>query len=125
MAHDVESPACRSINEVLQRIGDKWSMLIVSTLAGGSRRFSELRREIPTISQRMLTLSLRGLERDGLVTRSVTPSVPPRVDYALTPLGESLQNPICALASWAIENIDSIHAAQERFDGIGEDRAVA
>jgi DNA-binding HxlR family transcriptional regulator len=116
MVHDVESPACRSVNEILQRIGDKWSMLIVSKLSDGSRRFNELRRDIPTISQRMLTLSLRGLERDGLVTRTVTPSIPPRVDYALTPLGESLQGPICALAAWAIDNIDSIHAAQSVYD---------
>jgi DNA-binding HxlR family transcriptional regulator len=125
MAHDVESPACRSINEVLQRIGDKWSMLIVSTLSDGSRRFNELRREIPTISQRMLTLSLRGLERDGLVTRTVTPSIPPRVDYALTPLGESLRGPVCALAGWAIDNIDSIHAAQADYDSDDEAESEA
>jgi DNA-binding HxlR family transcriptional regulator len=116
MAPDPTSPTCRTINEVLQRIGDKWSLLIVSALADGSRRFSELRREIPSISQRMLTLSLRGLERDGLVNRTVTPTVPPRVDYELTELGHSLRQPVCALASWARANIDSIHAAQEKFD---------
>ena|SRR6218665_1671905 len=111
-----DSPQCRSINEVLQRIGDKWSMLIVAKLSDGTLRFSELRREIPSISQRMLTLSLRGLERDGLVTRTVTPSIPPRVDYALTPLGESLRVPICALSNWAIENIGAIHGAQAIYD---------
>ena len=89
MVHNPESPACQGINEVLSRIGDKWSMLIVANLADGPRRFSELKRAIPTISQRMLTLSLRGLERDGLVTRTVTPSIPPRVDYELTALGHT------------------------------------
>lgn len=125
MAHDPQSPNCRSINEVLQRIGDKWSVLIVSTLAAGPRRFSELRREIPSISQRMLTLTLRGLERDGLVLRTVTPSIPPRVDYELTPLGHSLRGPICALAGWAMANIDSIYAAQARYDAESEGRDAA
>lgn len=124
MSHNSDSPQCRSINEVLQRIGDKWSMQIVARLAANPMRFSELRREIPTISQRMLTLSLRGLERDGLVTRTVTPSIPPRVDYALTPLGESLRVPICALSNWAIENIGQIHAAQALYDGQDEDEAA-
>jgi DNA-binding HxlR family transcriptional regulator len=125
MAHDPESPACRSINAVLQRIGDKWSLLIVQTLAAGPRRFNELRREIPTISQRMLTLSLRGLERDGLVTRTVTPSIPPRVDYELTPLGHSLRGPVCALASWAIENIGAIHSAQDSYDSEHDEQDAA
>lgn len=125
MAHDPTTPACRSINEVLQRIGDKWSVLIVTTLAGGSKRFSELRREIPTISQRMLTLTLRGLERDGLVSRKVTPSIPPRVDYALTALGISLHGPICALAQWAIANRDAIRTAQTGFDEQLEERRAA
>ena len=116
MAHNPESPACHGINEVLSRIGDKWSMLIVANLAVGSRRFSELKRAIPTISQRMLTLSLRGLERDGLVSRTVTPSIPPRVDYELTELGHSLQKPISGLANWALENVAAIHGAQARFD---------
>ena len=124
MNHHSDSAQCRSINEVLQRIGDKWSMLIVSKLSEGTKRFSELRREIPTISQRMLTLSLRGLERDGLVTRTVTPSIPPRVDYRLTALGESLRVPICALSNWAIENIGAIHAAQSIYDGQDADEAA-
>ena len=119
MAHNPESPACQGINEVLSRIGDKWSMLIVANLAVGSRRFSELKRAIPTISQRMLTLSLRGLERDGLVSRTVTPSIPPRVDYELTELGHSLRGPVCALSQWALDNIDAIHGAQTVFDGAG------
>lgn len=125
MAHDPESPACRSVNAVLQRIGDKWSMLIVQTLADGPRRFNELRREIPAISQRMLTLSLRGLERDGLVTRTVTPSIPPRVDYELTPLGHSLRGPVCALAQWAIAHIGEIHSAQDGYDAAHDVPEVA
>jgi len=119
MVHNPESPACQGINEVLSRIGDKWSMLIVANLADGPRRFSELKRAIPTISQRMLTLSLRGLERDGLVSRTVTPSIPPRVDYELTALGHSLRGPVCALSQWALDNIDAIHGAQTVFDGAG------
>ena len=113
---DPNNPGCRAVSEVLNRVGDKWSVLIVVTLADGSKRFNELRREIPSISQRMLTLTLRGLERDGLVTRTVTPSIPPRVDYELTELGRSLQKPVEALANWAIENIEAVYAAQSRFD---------
>ncbi len=113
---DPHSPVCRTISGLLQRIGDKWSVLVVSTLAEGSRRFNELRREIPSISQRMLTLTLRNLERDGLVSRVVTPTIPPRVDYALTELGHSLQKPILALSQWALDNVETIHVAQARFD---------
>ena len=82
----------------------------------GSKRFNELRREIPSVSQRMLTLTLRNLERDGLVNRTVTPTIPPRVDYELTELGQSLQKPICGLATWAMDNVEAIHEAQARFD---------
>jgi len=116
MVHNPNSPTCRGINEVLSRIGDKWSMLIVQCLADGRQRFSELKRAIPTISQRMLTLTLRGLERDGLVSRTVTPSIPPRVDYELTALGVSLRAPVCALSQWALAHIDAIHEAQVAFD---------
>jgi DNA-binding HxlR family transcriptional regulator len=91
-------------------------MLIVMMLANGPMRFSELKRAIDGISQRMLTLSLRGLERDGLVSRTVTPTIPPRVDYELTELGNSLREPVKALGDWAIEHIACIRAAQERFD---------
>lgn len=101
---------------VLNRVGDKWSMMIVMTLSNGSKRFSELKRAIDGISQRMLTLSLRGLERDGMVSRTVTPTIPPRVDYELTELGRSLREPVKALGDWAIEHIDCIRAAQQRFD---------
>ena len=117
--HDEEgfvSHACRRITPVLNRVGDKWSMQIVMALSYGSRRFSELKRELDGISQRMLTLSLRGLERDGLITRTVTPTIPPRVDYELTELGLSLKTPVKALGQWASDHIDCIRAAQERFD---------
>jgi DNA-binding HxlR family transcriptional regulator len=110
------SHACRRVTPVLNRVGDKWSMQIVMALGFGPRRFSELKREIDGISQRMLTLSLRGLERDGLISRHVTPTIPPRVDYELTELGMSLRDPVRALGRWASEHIDCIRAAQERFD---------
>jgi DNA-binding HxlR family transcriptional regulator len=101
---------------VLHRVGDKWSVLIVGLLGDGTMRFSELRRSIEGISQRMLTLTLRGLERDGLITRTVFPTIPPRVDYALTPLGETLLEPIQGLTEWADSHRTSIQAARERFD---------
>jgi len=113
---DPANPVCRTISTLLSRIGDKWTVLVVSTLADGSKRFNELRREIPSVSQRMLTLTLRNLERDGLVSRAVTPSIPPRVDYTLTELGQSLQGPISALSQWALDNVQTIHAAQAEFD---------
>ena len=113
---DPSNPVCRTISTLLSRIGDKWSVLVVETLGEGSKRFNELRRAIPTVSQRMLTLTLRNLERDGLVNRTVTPSIPPRVDYELTELGRSLQKPICGLVSWSMDNVGEIHAAQERYD---------
>lgn len=121
---DPHNPVCQTISSLLQRIGDKWSVLVVSTLGSGSRRFNELRREIPSVSQRMLTLTLRNLERDGLVSRTVTPSIPPRVDYELTPLGRSLQGPIGQLQQWALDNVGAIHAAQARYDAL-QDEAVA
>jgi DNA-binding HxlR family transcriptional regulator len=121
---DPTSPVCRTISTLLSRIGDKWTVLVVQTLGDGSKRFNELRREIPSVSQRMLTLTLRNLERDGLVNRTVTPSIPPRVDYELTELGRSLQKPICGLATWAMDHVGEIHAAQARFDA-GQDKAAA
>jgi DNA-binding HxlR family transcriptional regulator len=124
MAHDPHHPVCRTISNLLQRVGDKWSVLVVMTLSDGSRRFNELRREIPSVSQRMLTLTLRNLERDGLVSRTVTPSIPPRVDYELTELGHSLKGPVLGLSQWAMDNVETIHAAQARFDR-EHDRAVA
>ena len=122
---DPASPVCRTISTLLARIGDKWTVLVVKTLGEGSKRFNELRREIPSVSQRMLTLTLRNLERDGIVSRAVTPSIPPRVDYALTDLGCSLLTPIMALSEWALDNIEAIHEAQARFDAQNEQRAAA
>ena len=122
---DPSNPVCRTISTLLSRIGDKWSVLVVTTLGEGPRRFNELRREIPSVSQRMLTLTLRNLERDGLVSRTVTPSIPPRVDYALTEMGRSLLKPVNALAEWAIDNVETIHAAQARFDAEADARAEA
>ena len=121
---DPSSPVCRTISTLLSRIGDKWTVLVVSTLGDGGKRFNELRREIPSVSQRMLTLTLRNLERDGLVSRTVTPSIPPRVDYALTELGCSLLKPVNALSQWALDNVEAIHSAQARFDG-EQDKAQA
>ncbi len=112
----LQTAGCRNVAPVLNRVGDKWSMLIVMILSNGSKRFSELKRAIDGISQRMLTLSLRGLERDGLVTRTVTPTIPPRVDYELTELGTSLREPVKVLGDWAIEHIGCIRTAQQRYD---------
>jgi DNA-binding HxlR family transcriptional regulator len=122
---DPTNPVCRVISSLLARIGDKWTVLVVSTLANGSKRFNELRREIPSVSQRMLTLTLRNLERDGLVSRTVTPSIPPRVDYELTDLGRSLVKPLHALELWALEHVEDIHAAHARFDTVQDARAEA
>jgi DNA-binding HxlR family transcriptional regulator len=122
---DPSNPVCRTISTLLSRIGDKWTTLVVSTLGSGPKRFNELRREIPSVSQRMLTLTLRNLERDGLVSRTVTPTIPPRVDYELTDLGHSLQKPIEALVQWAIAHSETIHEAQARFDAEQDARAEA
>ncbi|MDQ3143702.1 MAG: helix-turn-helix transcriptional regulator [Pseudomonadota bacterium] len=116
----LQSAGCKNVAPVLNRVGDKWSMMIVMILSDGSKRFSELKRAIDGISQRMLTLSLRGLERDGLVTRTVTPTIPPRVDYELTELGVSLRQPVKALGDWAIDHIGCIRAAQARYDEIAD-----
>src|SRR3954464_13227262 len=110
------SSECSRVSRVLARIGDKWSVLVVMQLAEGPRRFSELKRQIGGVSQRMLTLTLRGLERDGLVTRTVYPTVPPRVDYELTELGRSLCTPVRALGEWALGHVSAIAAAQSAFD---------
>ncbi|VWC92965.1 HxlR family transcriptional regulator [Burkholderia lata] len=111
---------CQATRQILDRIGDKWSLYIIATLNDGSRRFNELKREIDGISQRMLTLTLRGLERDGLVTRTVFPTIPPRVDYALTPLGETLLAPVMTLVMWAEKNKQPIAQARERFDAVAD-----
>ena len=119
-----ETGDCRAISGVLARIGDKWSVLIVSRLGPRSMRFNELKREIGGISQRMLTLTLRGLERDGLITRTMFPTIPPRVDYALTPLGRSLLEPVMGLSAWALRNIARIETARAKFDGAASGRSL-
>lgn len=111
-----DSVDCRKVSQVLARIGDKWTVLIIRALGDGPRRFNELKRLVGGISQRMLTLTLKGLERDGMVTRVVTPSIPPRVDYELTDLGHSLLVPVGALGEWALANAPRIAAARARFD---------
>ncbi len=103
--------------QALDRIGDRWTVLVVGALAAGPQRFTELARRVEGISQKMLTSTLRGLERDGLVTRTVHARVPVRVDYELTELGRSLQQPIGALERWAREHMADVLAARERYDG--------
>ncbi|MCD7095356.1 helix-turn-helix transcriptional regulator [Klebsiella quasipneumoniae subsp. quasipneumoniae] len=107
---------CQATREILERIGDKWSLYIVVVLASGVRRFNELKRGIDGISQRMLTLTLRGLERDGLITRTMYPTIPPRVDYELTNMGRTLLEPVMALVNWADKNQFAIAEAHKRFD---------
>jgi DNA-binding HxlR family transcriptional regulator len=107
---------CRAVSGILARVGDKWSVLIVMLLGDGPKRFSEIKRLVGGISQRMLTLTLRGLERDGLVSRTVFAAVPPRVDYALTDLGRSLWEPVEALGLWARAHQEEIETARRRFD---------
>ena len=107
---------CQPAAEILSRIGDKWSVMLVMELHGGTRRFSELRRTLYGISQKMLTSSLRGLERDGFVTRTIHPTIPPKVEYRLTELGRELAVPVRALGEFAIQNRARVLAARERFD---------
>jgi DNA-binding HxlR family transcriptional regulator len=107
---------CRAVSDVLSRVGDKWTILVVGELGNGPKRFNEIRRALGSISQRMLTLTLRGLERDGLVTRTVFPTIPPRVDYELTKLGRSLLEPVSGIGLWARQNRAAIHEARVRFD---------
>src|ERR1700752_568161 len=107
---------CRAVSEVLARVGDKWTVLVVSTLGDGPKRFNELRRALGSISQRMLTLTLRALERDGLVTRTIFPTIPPRVEYELTKLGHSLLEPVNGIGLWARQHQGAIEDARRRFD---------
>jgi DNA-binding HxlR family transcriptional regulator len=106
------------IRDVLDRVGDKWSALIVRELRDGPRRFGVLRRAIEDISQRMLTETLRNLQRDGFITRTVIPTTPPQVEYALTPLGNSLEQALGRLAEWSATNHGAIRSARQRFDAI-------
>lgn len=105
------------VRDVLDRLGDAWSLLVVLRLGAGPARFNQLRRSVDGISQRMLTVTLRSLERDGLVSRTVFPTTPPQVEYALTPLGASLHGPIGALSRWASMHQATIQDARRRYDG--------
>jgi DNA-binding HxlR family transcriptional regulator len=105
-----------TVRQVLDRIADKWSLLVISMLDDRSLRFMELRRSIDGISQRMLTSTLRQLERDGIVKRTVFPTIPPRVDYALTPIGESLLDTVKPLVTWTEAHTDAIAAARNAYD---------
>ena len=109
---------CDRVAEILRRVGDKWSVLIVVLLELRPCRFNDLKRSIPGISQRMLTLTLRSLERDGLVERTVLPQIPPYVSYGLTEVGQSLCVPVRALCEWAEDNVGVIDIARKRFEKI-------
>ncbi len=110
-----EPSACQA-REVLQRVGDKWSVYVIDLLGQGTRRFSELHRMIDGITSRMLTVTLRGLERDGIVTRTIHPVIPPRVEYALTPMGRTLLDTIGQLVTWAQTHLPEIEAARAAYD---------
>jgi DNA-binding HxlR family transcriptional regulator len=112
---DVLAAACPT-RQVINRIGDRWSLLVLCALEGGTLRFQELRRAVDGVSQKMLTQTVRTLERDGLVRREIYASVPPRVDYSLTPLGASLSESVVAIRLWAYANMDSIENARAQFD---------
>ncbi len=114
------SHPCHAVAGTLSLVGNKWSVIIIMLLSEKPRRFNELKRSIGDVSQRMLTLTLRELEREGLVSRTVFPTIPPRVDYALTDLGLSLKEPVTALGLWAIQNQPELAAARRRFDAQGK-----
>lgn len=115
------------IREVLDRIGEKWTVLIISTLGSGPLRYSDLQASIPGISQRMLTVTLKALERDGLVTRTAYAEVPPRVEYALTTLGRSLLEAVMTLAGWAASHHEDVAASRRAHEltGVGREKTAA
>jgi DNA-binding HxlR family transcriptional regulator len=118
-----EPEHCQAASEVLARVGDKWTVLVVWTLGDGPKRFNELRKGLGSISQRMLTLTLRALERDGLVTRTVFATIPPRVDYELTKLGRSLLGPVSELGLWARKNRSAIQNSRQRYDNVSRTKS--
>jgi len=121
---DPSDDDCQAVTETLDRIGDKWTVLVVGALDQGPLRYNEIRRTIDGISQRMLTLTLKGLERDGLVTRTMYPTIPPRVDYELTELGRKLMVPLRSLYEWAVKHRAAMLAARRKF-AEGEQLAAA
>jgi len=122
---DPESGDCRTVRSILARVGDKWSVLIIVLLGDGPKRFNQIRRMVGGISQRMLTLTLRGLERDGLVTRTQFPTIPPRVDYELTRLGRSLWDAVEPLSTWAQGHVKQVSRAQAEFEKKKRDNSSA
>ena len=116
---------CAPIREILDRVGDKWSLYIIATLYDGPLRFNALKREVDGISQRMLTLTLRSLERDGLLIRTVFPSTPMRVEYELTSIGRSLRAPIMELLAWALDNQTKMEKARALYDRGAEKKTAA
>jgi DNA-binding HxlR family transcriptional regulator len=108
---------CQIVNDIISLVGDKWSVLVIRTLGDGRLRFTEIKRAVDGISQKMLTTTLRGLERDGYLTRTVHPTVPPKVEYELTELGFDLLVPVSALGEWALTNHDRVIDARRRYDG--------
>jgi DNA-binding HxlR family transcriptional regulator len=118
---DGHPPACQA-REVLDRVGDKWSLYVISRLGEDTKRFTDLKRGVEGISQRMLTVTLRGLERDGIVTRTVYPVMPPRVDYALTPMGRTLLDTVGTLVAWAEDHVADIDGARAAYDERGATR---
>lgn len=123
--HPHADPDCRAVSELLSRVGDKWTVLIVKALQPGPRRFNALKREVGGISQQMLTRSLKTLERDGMVARTVIATLPPQVEYALTPLGQSLAAPVMALADWTFAHLPQIHANRAAYDAVTAEAAQA
>ncbi|MBR9652614.1 winged helix-turn-helix transcriptional regulator [Thalassovita aquimarina] len=122
-AHSERDAAqCQCIKDVLSRVGDRWSVMIVIALDDGTMRFNELKRYLG-ITQRMLSLTLKELERDGLISRTYHPTIPPKVEYALTPLGKSFSEPVRVLGRWAIDNLANIDAARQRYDAAAEETA--
>ena len=118
--HPAQDPSqCQRIKEVLARVGDRWSVMIVIALDGGTMRFNELKRHL-CITQRMLSLTLKELERDGLISRTYHPTIPPKVEYALTPLGKSFSEPVRSMGKWAIDNLPNIDACRQRYDAATE-----
>ena len=116
LGQEPDEQACREVLAMIGRVGDKWTMLVIGQLREGPRRYGELQRAVTGISQRMLTLTVRALERDGLISRTVHPTVPPRVEYALTDLGATLLDPVLALAGWVVAHHPQIAASRRRYD---------
>lgn len=124
MRSNYDPAKCPTVSEMLARLGDKWSVLVIMMLRDGPKRFSELKRQVVGISQRMLTLTLRALERDGMVRRTVYATIPPSVEYELTALGRSFSEPIDAMGSWVFRHYEDIHRARAEYDDRNDEIAA-